>query len=228
MTDLIIFTGHCPRNVNRDAKYGIRWDEGEWAVGLLYRTPEGEEWHATTKAHPDLVEKVNAVKVGVGSSPGGPFYINEHGQVIVPTGSDDRYYLADDSWEGLLEFDFEGSRLTGMGIDPDGRPLEPGDLWTGPHPGIPYVLRAGGGDVYYRSHPRTRVTRQEWLSTCVGSDAAKIFAARIQAVKGWSGGRFYVNEWRQIFAPVEGAEGWEYRYIGHLELDSPWFPKPEH
>ena len=86
-----------------------------------------------------------------------------------------------------------------------GREFEPGDDWTGPHPGIPYVLKAGGGDVYYESVPRKDVTKKVVLSAHIGSDAARAFASRIQGVKGWAGGRFYVNEWREIFAPVASA-----------------------
>ena len=42
-------------------------------------------------------------------------------------------------------------------------------------------------------------------------------------MKGWSGGRFYVNEWREIFAPLMAPDGLTYRYIGHLDWDEPWF-----
>src|SRR5207249_4929629 len=110
----------------------------------------------------------------------------------------------------------------------DGRELEPGDTWTGPHPGIPYVLKAGGDDVYYVKETRPNVTRQIHLSDPehAGPAAAKEFARRIQQVKGWAGGRFYVNEWREIFTPLTSPDGLRYVYIGHLELDEPWFSKP--
>jgi hypothetical protein len=115
--------------------------------------------------------------------------------------------------------------VTAVG-DLDGRPIEPGDTWTGPHPGIPYVLGSGGKDVYYESHPRANVTKKVKLSSYVGADVAAQMGSRIQQVKGWDGGRFYVNEWREMFAPVSGADGLTYVYIGHLGLDDPWFPKP--
>lgn len=51
-------------------------------------------------------------------------------------------------------------------------------------------------------------------------------AQRIGRVKGWNGGRFYVNEWKEIFAPVNESTGLEYRYIGHLDDDDPWCGKP--
>ncbi|MDP9280019.1 MAG: hypothetical protein M3P00_11430 [Gemmatimonadota bacterium] len=218
------YKGNCPKNVSRDAKYAVRSGPSGPVVGLLYRNANGEQWHPTTEDHPRLVEMVNAVKTQVGDAPNGPFYINEYGQVIVPVGPEAQYYYAGD-YEGLVEFEFEGNVLSGRGVDLDGRALDPGDEWTGPHPGIPYVLKAGGGDVYYVSTPRANVTRKVFLSAQVG-DAAKAFANRIQRVKGWSGGRFYVNEWREIFAPVNSPGGLTYTYVGHLELEEPWFTIP--
>lgn len=218
------FSGNCPKNVSRDAKYAVRSGPDGPVVGLLYRNVNGEQWHATTEAHPDLVDMVNEIKVEVGAALNGPFYINEFGQVIVPAGSDAQYYLAGE-YEDEVEFEFEGNVLSGRGVDLDGTQLEPGDTWTGPHPGIPYVLKAGGGDVYYDSTPRPNVTKRELLSQHIGAADARAFAARIQAVKGWQGGRFYVNEWREIFAPVNDSRGLSYVYAGHLELDEPWFPK---
>ncbi|MFI5068010.1 MAG: hypothetical protein ACHP9Z_29085 [Streptosporangiales bacterium] len=193
-------------------------------MALTYVSANQERWFATTEEHPDLVEMVNQVKTQAGDAPNGPFYINEHGQVIVPVGPSATYYLAGE-YDMPLRFEFEGKTLSGDGVDHEGRPLEPGDLWTGPHPGIPYRLKAGQRDVYYRAFPRPGVETRPQLSASVGPGAAAAFAGRIQQVKGWQGGRFYVNEWREIFAPVPNDDGLEYRYIGHLELDEPWFPK---
>lgn len=219
------FKGNCPKNVSRDAKYAVRTGAKGPVVGLLYNAANEERWHPTTEAHPALVAMVNAVKTQHGEAPNGPFYINEYGQVIVPAGSDARYYLAGE-YEDMVEFEFEGNVLSGKGVGLDGRHFESGDTWTGPHPGIPYVLKAGGGDIYYESVPRKDVTKKVWLSREVDSDAAKAFARRIQEVKGWEGGRFYVNEWCEIFAPVTRSDRLTYTYVGHLDLlEEPWFPK---
>src|SRR6266540_3593163 len=177
-----LFTGNCPKNVSKDAKYSIRSVAGDAVVTLTYVTDDGERWLATTQNHPELVEMVNAVKTTMGDAPKGQFYINEYGQVIVPV-ADGTYYLADENYDAPLEFEFEGKVLSGRGVDLDGRTLDPGDLWTGPHPGIPYILKAGGGDIYYRSHPRPFVTKDVKLSALVGSDAANALADRIQQVK---------------------------------------------
>lgn len=225
MATFPIFNGNCPKNVSRDAKYSVRSHKGKLVVGLLYESDNDERWHMSTDDHDVLVDLVNAVKVSVGDRRGGPFYINEYGQVIVPAGEDARYYLAGE-YEDPIRFEFEGHILSGDGVDLSGTPLSPGDVWVGPHPGIPYVLKAGGGDVYYESHPRANVTRKVWLSKHRGTADAKAMADRIQAVKSWEGGRFYVNEWCEIFAPLNRPDGLTYRYVGHLELDEPWFDKP--
>lgn len=220
-----LFPGNCPKNVSKDAKYAIRSGRTDAEVGLTYVSTNGERWFATTKDHPELVKMVNHVKTQMGSAPNGPFYINEYGQVLVPVGGDAKYYLAGD-YDMPLRFKFEDKILSGEGIDLEGRALQPGDVWTGPHPGIPYRLRAGGRDVYYRSYPRPHVEKRVYLSEAVGADAAAAFAQRIQRVKGWQGGRFYINEWREIFAPVTDGDDFVYLYIGHLEEHEPWFPKP--
>ena len=50
-------------------------------------------------------------------------------------------------------------------------------------------------------------------------------AARVRQVKGFQGGRFYLNEWREMFAPRGEDDRTAYYYVGHLDIDEPWFPK---
>ena len=221
------YRGNCPNSVSKDAKYAIRSIGGQSVVTLTYRTNAGEQWLASTTAHPDLVKIVNSIKNAVGSAPNGPFYINEYSQVIVPVGSNAEYYVADDIYALPLRFEFEGNILSGEGVDLQGNSLKPGDLWVGPHPGIPYVLKAGGGDIYYDSSDRPSVKKRNSLSNHVGLPNAAVIASRIQEVKSFTGGRFYINEWQSLFAPVSTRDGFEYRYIGHLGETDPWFPQPQ-
>jgi hypothetical protein len=220
------FEGNCPKAVNKDAKYVVRSVDGTAQVGVTYVTPHEEIWHPTTDAHPDLVEAVNAVKTAVNGSPNGPFYINEFGQVIVPV-STGKYFLAMEAYDLPLRFEFEGHIISGDALDLNGGALQPGDLWTGPHPGIPYVLKPGGEDIYYRSYPRPQVEVRVSLKRAVGDSVARALAERIQRVKGWKGGRFYVNEWWEVFAPIHEGSTLEYRYVGHLDESdrNNWFPK---
>ena len=223
---LVQYTWNLPKNVCRDAKYGVRRHKGRMAVCLLYRTDFREEWSLSTDEHTELVDMVNRVKMEATSSPAGAFYINEYRQVIVPAADVDAsiYYYAGE-YDQDLEFLFEGKVISGKPLTLDGRPLSPGDTWEGIHPGIPYVLKAGGKDISFKRPVRLNVTREELLSSYVGAANALDLAHRIRAVKGFEGGRFYVNERRQIFAPLttEGQLG--YVYIGELRESDPWYPK---
>lgn len=220
------FVGNCPSNVSKDAKYKIRLENREHVVGLFYRSADGELWYPSSNAHPELVNMVNELKIAKAGAPGGAFYINEYGQVIVPVvGEDKDYYLAGE-YTTPLEFEFEGKILSGDAKDLEGKPLKPGDRWVGPHPGIPYVLKAGGTDIYYRCWVRPRVEREVRLSDSLGTEAAKGVAATIADIRGRDGGRFYINEFRQMFTPKEGEAGLDYVYIGKVNDLSLWFPKP--
>ncbi|QDU37633.1 hypothetical protein Mal4_19480 [Maioricimonas rarisocia] len=225
MPEFSVFKGNCPGNVAKDAKYRVHSGKTGPVIGLTYSTTDDERWYPTTQAHPDLARMVNAVKTAKGNPPNGSFYINEFKQVIVPVVGDSAYYYAG-KYETPLRFEFEGKILSGEPIDLEGSPIGPGSDWVGPHPGIPYVLSAGGQDVYYKLFPRPNVEKKVKLSRARSPEAAAAVVDQIRAVKGFSGGRFYVNEFGSMFAPVQEGLEWRYLYIGPLDLDN-WFPPPE-
>ena len=70
-----------------------------------------------------------------------------------------------------------------------------------------------------------QIERTVRLSRAIGRDRAARVAAQIRAVKGFSGGRFYVNEFRSIFAPLQEGEQLRYVFIGELDWND-WFPMP--
>lgn len=214
-----VFEGNWPAVVNKDAKYSVRSEGGKYVVGIEYRTADGEKWYPTSDAHEELVGMVNDVKMSVNDAPGGVFYINEYRQVVVPAGRPVVYYLAG-SYQTDLVFDFEGHKISGMPLKLDGNSLRPGDPWEGPHQGVPYKLKAGGRDISFEKEIRPNVTKEFVLSSFVGTDEARRITAKVSAVIGFQGGRFYINEFRQLFT------GMPYRYIGALERDDPWFPMP--
>jgi hypothetical protein len=225
MSGFPLFTGNCPRNVNKDAKYGIGLDKKTRAlgVGLTYRTRDDERWHMTTVEHPKLVEMVNAVKMTHGSGPNGPFYINEYKQVIVPVGDIAQYYLAG-KYDAPLRFEFNGRTISGEPVDQHGKPMRPGDRWTGPHAGIPYVLAATGNDVYYKTWPQPELEKRVKLSVKRGSGTAAQMARLLSTLKGPGGGRIYVNEFTCVFSPVSDGDVLDYIYFGQVDLNS-WFPE---
>jgi hypothetical protein len=210
------FNGNCPRSVGKDAKYSIKRDfsQGKWVVQLVYRLSHAEKALLATDDHPKLVGMVNDVKDDVVGQPGGAFYINEYCQVIVP--ALDAYYCAG-KYDQLLTFDFEGDAISSR---PPAR-LAPGDPWPGPHVGIPYVLSAGAKDIRFERRRGQRILT-ELLSLHTSGSQARKLANRLSRVKGSDGGRIYINEQREFFAPVIVADGLEYRYLGALG-DDPWF-----
>lgn len=219
-----LFKGNRPGNVSKDAKYTVRHHKNGYAVALLYLADEDERWHVTTQQHSALVEMVNKVKASVGNAPGGSFYINEYKQVIVPVVGKPEYFLAG-TYDQPLRFEFEGKILSGEPVDLDGNPISVGARWVGPHPGIPYVLCAGGQDIRYEVETRKDVTKKVTLSSKIGKERAAKVASAIAALKGVQGGRFYVNEFKTIFAPVSDDGETEHIYIGKFTLDE-WFPNP--
>src|SRR5262249_42309878 len=95
----------------------------------------------------------------------------------------------------------------------------------GPHAGIPYVLTAGGHDIYYKTRPRPNVTKDVLLSSKRGKMIAAQIARMLAVLKGPGGGRFYVNEFGAVFSPVSNEEELNYIYFGKITMDS-WFPDP--
>jgi hypothetical protein len=225
MPEFPVFRGNCPANVNKDAKYTVRSSKTGPVVALTFNAGDDERWYMTTEKHPELVAMVNAVKISRGSAPNGSFYINEYKQVIVPVvGSTDYFYAGD--YSKPLRFEFEGKTLSGEPVDLDGNPISPGGVWIGPHSGIPYVLAAGGTDIYYDCVLRPNVMKRVKLSKELGpADAAEV-ASTIREHRGFNGGRFYVNEFCSLFAPIQEGIDWRYVYVGELDL-AKWFPKPE-
>ena len=214
---LVPYTGNNQTNVSKDAKYTVT---AAGDVRLVFRGGPREKELLTAPGldYEALVKMVNQIKVQVAGAPGGAFYVNEYGDVLVPDGVGGWYFAG--NYDKRLEFAFNGGVLTSRAAPG----LEPGDVWEGPHPGIRHTLCAGGADVKYESKNGARTTEVR-LSDQVGAGAARATAARIAAVKGSSGGRFYINEAAELFAPV-AAQNYDFLYIGHLE-DSSWFVAPK-
>ena len=85
---------------------------------------------------------------------------------------------------------------------------------------------AGGRDIRYELRSG-RTLRERRLSDDVGQPPAEELARRIAKIKSDGGGRFYINEASEMFAPLSAAEGGvDYVYLGPLEA-SGWFPAPE-
>lgn len=243
MTNIPLYRGVWPQNVSKLAKYAVKPVNGTWKTTVLYEAGAGLRYLAVEGGGTDLADRVNSVKTAAGDAPGGAFYVNEYRHVLVPvkdgsgTGVGSHYYYA-----GLLDedlvFDFEGQILTTRPVHPDGNPVNHGERWVGPRPGIPYVLAAGGGDIYYETPAltdadppavRPNMTRRVQLSKILGDKTAvRRMVQPVASIRGYQGGRFYVNEHGAMFTPVGAGDGngLDYVYCGQLDLEA-WFPEPD-
>ncbi|MGF9755072.1 hypothetical protein AAII07_07705 [Microvirga sp. 0TCS3.31] len=210
------YWGYSPQRVGKDTKYSVT-AAGE--VKLEYQETTRVRWLLATGNHPELVRMVNSVKTELTSREGGAFYINEFQAVLVPDGAGQQTYWAGE-YEETLEF-----RDGDLRVSPVAAPgLRAGDPWMGPRVGIKYVLVAGGDDIRYEKiDGRRRET--VFLSDDVGPSAANRTAKMVATVKGSSGGVFFVNECRELFAPMGPDVSRGYSYIGNLE-GLPWFNPP--
>jgi hypothetical protein len=208
-------------------------------VTVGYDVGDGLRFLAIEGGDTGLALLVNDVKKAVANQPGGAFYINEFRHVLVPVkiGNTSEYYFAGRAEEDFV-FDFEGKPLTTKPVNADGHALRPGEKWHGPRPGIPYVLAAGGGDIYYETPAltdgdppavRPNMTRKVQLSKVLGDRTAVDRATKpVADLRGHQGGRFYVNEHGAIFTPVSAGDGngLDYLYCGQIDRNS-WFPEPK-
>lgn len=239
MTEFSLYRGLWPQNVSKVAKYVVRMVNGEWKVTVHYDLGEGLMYLAVEGGETDVVHQVNQVKQLEGGQSGGAFYINEFHHLLVPVlrdGATLYYYGGRVNPE--FTFQFEGVPLTTHPVDRGGHPLSPGDPWIGPRPGIPYVLAAGGNDIYFESpaltdtNPptvRIGVTRKVMLSKVLRDRALVVRAIRMIAdVRGQQGGRFYVNEHGAAFTPVDRGDGNGLNYIYCGQIDrAAWFSEPQ-
>jgi hypothetical protein len=186
---------------------------------LLHEYPIDRQVRAilTTEDHPALVEMVNEAKRLGSKQAGGAFLINEFQQVLVPT--QEGWYVAG-TYERILTFDLDGDVVSPT---PPSE-LEPGDLWPGPRVGMVYRLTDDTDDIYCKYLSGNREIK-DLLSKHCGADSARFLAERLAEVKGDRGGRIYINEAREFFAPVGEEDSPQYLYLGPLDEES-WFPPP--
>jgi hypothetical protein len=238
-----LYPGLWPQNVSRLAKYALRVIDGDWKITVLYDVGEGLRYLAVEGGSQDLIERLNSIKTTFQDHPGGAFYVNEYRHVLVPvrapaaeTGVRVHYYCAA-RLNGEFRFEYEGRPLTTRAVQ-EGIPLNPGARWVGPRPGIPYVLTAGGRDIYYETPAltdaetpsvRPMTTRRVELSKVLGNKGSALKAASpIASLRGDQGGRFYVNEHGAMFTPVAAGDGngLDYLYCGQVDFGN-WFPEPK-
>lgn len=200
MPEHLLYRGLWPQSVSQLAKYSVRMVDREWKVTVRYDLGEGLMYLAVEGGETDIVDRVNQIKEAVAGQGGGAFYINEYHHLIVPITRDGTsHYFYGGRVNPNFTFEFEGRPLTSRPVARDGESLSPGDPWVGPRPGIPYVLAAGGNDIYFQTPAltdaappsvRPGVTRQVKLSKVLRDRALVARAVRgIRDVRGHQGDR---------------------------------------
>lgn len=245
--DRPLYRGYWPSVVSRLAKYSVKFitdthrGKSGWKITVFYEEEQGLRFLAVegSPETEELVDKINAAKIHSDGKYGGVFYINEYKHVIAPvrtpSGNHVRFIC---KWKGEFKFPYSKSsesppEILGPNPKPD---MVPGSRWDGPRPGIPYILAAGGSDIYYKmpalteTDPptvRERMTMQVHLSRVLDPARAAQAAAMVLKVRNHQGGRFYVNEVGAMFTPVATGDGngIDYVYCGDINLDN-WFPEP--
>jgi hypothetical protein len=189
------------------------------SVRLIYNVGHNERALLTTDEHPELVDMVNEAKQKGGASQGGGrFVINEYRHVIVPTQNGQVLFAG--VYTPDLEFEFDSHLISP--VAPKG--INPGDVWPGPHVGVRYTLAANASDVRYEEETSRGTLKRVCLSDHFSTSELGSLLQMFRATKP-QGGAVYVNEARELFAPVDAGSGYKRLYIGHLGK-RPWFPDP--
>lgn len=217
------FGGNTTTCVNSQGKYRIVHRRDGFAVELVIETADGIRSYPASQDHPLLIKMVNTVKIAANGREGGQFYINEWRQIIVPAGDPVRYFYAGE-YHIHVVLRLDKHEFSGRPHDEKGNLLRPGDDWTDrPRPGMQYVLTAGGTDIKYVTEIEAGVEKIIRLSQQVGEQQARRTARKISAIKGNKGGRFYINEYRAIFAPCDNNTRNQFTFIGVLTDEDAWF-----
>lgn len=135
----------CP---GKDSRFTIKhnYDVAGNPWWVFYEPPSDDPVPADA-AHGELVALVNAMKTEMAQSQGGPFSINEHGQVIArakaPAGQGNTIHIINVTARGVVST-YGTPLLFQQGqLDPQAKPKE-GEAWPGPLSGMTYKLAAPG------------------------------------------------------------------------------------
>jgi hypothetical protein len=200
----------CP---GKDSRYTLKRNFNQqgnpWWVH--YEPPGGNPIPADD-AHSELVALVNSMKTEMAQSQGGPFSINEHGQVIAraraPAGQGHTIHIINVSSRGVVSTYRTPITFQQGQLDPEANPEE-GELWPGPLSGMTYKLAAPGNPKPPSRNQNEIFVEEEGkvlqISThagirpyppTAGSLARFLIALRRQLPRG---GRFRVNEHGRAF-----------------------------
>lgn len=135
----------CP---GKDSRFTVRHhqDHPEKPWWVHYEPPGGDPIPADD-SHTALVNLVLALKREMAQTEGGPFSINEHGQVIArakaPAGPGNTIHIINVTSGGAVSTYHEPILFQNGELDPRATPVE-GEPWPGPLSGMTYKFAAPG------------------------------------------------------------------------------------
>jgi hypothetical protein len=214
----------CP---DRDSRFTIRRNEGEWWVH--YQASDGTFIPADAP-HSELVALINDLKEAESNAAGGAFSINERGQVIArmkaPPGYQQSAIHVVDISGGAVQTYTQTITFQGGLLDPTAEVAE-GSPWPGPRCGSSYSFAAPGNrkppsnnldEIWTEIEGKVDLvsthTKPNPYPPTTGALADFLAALRRQLPQG---GRFRVNEHGRAFTADQNI------FIGNVPLAS-WFP----
>jgi hypothetical protein len=217
----------CPGN---DSRYTIKrsHDRPGRPWWIFYEPPSADPIPADDP-HDDLVNLVNALKWEMAQSEGGPFSINEHGQVIARAraleGPGNTIHIINVTNRGVVSTYRTPILFQGGLLNPEASPEE-GEPWPGPLSGMTYKLAAPGNpkppsrnlDEIFVEEEGVILQISTHASITPYPPASGLLARFLQALRRQlpNGGRFRVNEHGRAFTSQSAI------YIGTIPR-AQWF-----
>ena len=135
----------CP---GKDSRFTIKHNrEQAGQPWWVFYKPPGDDPIPADDPHVELVAVVNSMKMEMAHTDGGPFSINEHGQVIArasaPTGPGNTIHVINVTSGGDVSTCSTHITFRDGELDPRSTPNE-GELWPGPLSGMTYRFAAPG------------------------------------------------------------------------------------
>lgn len=217
----------CP---GKDSRFTLRHHPTQpskpWWVH--YEPPRGDPIPAD-EPHSSLVSLVMALKQEMANSEGGPFSINEHGQVIArakaPAGPGNTIYFINVTSSGAVSTYREPIHFQNGRLDPLATPEE-GSAWPGPLSGMTYKFAAPGNPKPPSRNQDEVFVEEEGIVLQLSSHAgispyppvAGHLSTFLKALRRRlpDGGRFRVNEHGRAFTSRDSI------FIGTVPLIA-WF-----
>jgi hypothetical protein len=217
----------CP---GKDSRYTLKHNTNRagrpWWV---YYEPPGDDPISADDAHEALVALVNTLKREMAQTEGGPFSINEHGQVIAraraPSGPGHTIHVINITNRGVVSTYLTPILFQQGQLDPQARPEE-GELWPGPLSGMTYKFAAPGNPKPPSRNLDEVFVEEEGVVLQISHHAgirpyppsSGPLSRFLQALRRRlpNGGRFRVNEHGRAFASNGSI------YIGEIPRNE-WF-----